>query len=44
MSARMGQDVLSTTLLWERWIRIEGQWYYLQDRAASPSPKVAPGH
>jgi uncharacterized protein YchJ len=44
MSARMGQDVHSTTLLWERWIRIDGQWYYLQERAGTPVPKAAPAH
>ena len=45
MSARMGQDVQSVTLLWERWIRVNGQWYYLPERsAASTAPKKAPAH
>ena len=45
MSARMGQDVQSVTLLWERWIRANGQWYYLPERsAASTAPKKAPAH
>lgn len=39
MSARMGQDVHSTTVVWERWIRVGGQWYYLPERSASPTPK-----
>jgi hypothetical protein len=43
MSARMGQDVQSVTLLWERWIRVNGQWYYLPERPASKT-KAAPAH
>ena len=39
MSARMGQDVQSATLVWERWIRVNGQWYYLPERSITPSPK-----
>jgi len=39
MSARMGQDVQSATLVWERWIRVGGQWYYLPERSISPTPK-----
>ena len=44
MSARMGKDVQSVTLLWERWIRVNGQWYYLPERASSVAPKKAPAH
>jgi uncharacterized protein YchJ len=44
MSARMGHDVQSVTLVWERWIRVDGQWYYLQERSASPMPKAQPAH
>ena len=39
MSARMGQDVQSATLVWERWIRVGGQWYYLPERSISPGSK-----
>jgi len=39
MSARMGQDVQSATLVWERWIRVNGQWYYLPEHSITPSPK-----
>jgi hypothetical protein len=42
MSARMGHDVQSVTLLWERWIRVNGQWYYLPERPGNPAPKAAP--
>jgi len=44
MSARMGQDVQSVTLLWERWIRVNGQWYYLPERSAKPGSKAPPTH
>jgi len=43
MSARMGKDVQSVTPLWERWIRVNGQWYYLPERGGGSS-KAAPGH
>jgi hypothetical protein len=39
MSARMGHDVQSTTLVWERWIRVDGQWYYLPERSVNPVSK-----
>jgi hypothetical protein len=39
MSARMGQDVQSATLVWERWIRVSGQWYFLPERSVTPAPK-----
>ncbi len=44
MSARIGQDVQSVTLLWERWIRVKGQWYFLPERSPSPGSKAPPGH
>ena len=44
MSAKMGHDVQSVTLLWERWVRVNGQWYYLPEHAASPGSKAAPAH
>jgi len=44
MSARMGQDVQSVTLLWERWIRVNGQWYCLPERSAKPGSKAPPTH
>lgn len=43
MSARMGQDVQSVTLLWERWVRVNGQWYYLPEHTAA-SKAAAPAH
>ena len=39
MSARMGKDVQSTTLVWERWIRVDGKWYYLPEHSVTPAPK-----
>jgi len=42
MSARIGHDVQSVTLLWERWVRVGGQWYYLPEKAAKPGPSAAP--
>jgi len=44
MSARMGTDVQSVTLLWERWIRVNGQWYYLPERSVNPATKPAATH
>jgi uncharacterized protein YchJ len=45
MSARMGHEVQSVTLLWERWIRTNGQWYYLPERSGNPTQKAsAPAH
>jgi len=44
MSARMGTDVQSVTLLWERWIRVNGQWYYLPERSVNPATKPAAAH
>jgi len=44
MSARMGQDVQSVTLLWERWIRVNGQWYYLPEHSGKPGSKAPPTH
>jgi len=41
MTARIGKDVSAVTILWERWIRVDGHWYYLQDRPATPAPKAA---
>src|SRR5262249_22257785 len=41
MSARMGHDVNAITMQWERWIRVDGQWFYLADRPTSP---VSKGH
>src|SRR5512135_892816 len=41
MSARMGHDIQSVTLLWERWIRVNGQWYYLPERSADPVKAAA---
>jgi uncharacterized protein YchJ len=40
MSARLGHDVHSVTLLWERWIRLDGHWYYLENRPTSPVRKA----
>ena len=36
MSARMGSDVHAVTMLWERWIRLDGKWYYLPERPTAP--------
>ncbi|HZX91641.1 MAG TPA: hypothetical protein VFE67_13455 [Rudaea sp.] len=39
MSARIGQDVQAATVVWERWIRVGGQWYYLPERSINPASK-----
>jgi uncharacterized protein YchJ len=45
MNARMG-PVDSVTLVWERWIRVDGRWYYLPEhtsmtpKAAAPAPQA----
>jgi len=39
MSARIGQDVQAATVVWERWIRVCGQWYYLPERSINPASK-----
>ena len=45
MSARLGKAVQSVTLLWERWVRIDGHWYYLPERPTGPGHKgAAPAH
>ena len=41
MTARVGKDVSAVTILWERWIRVDGRWYYLQDRPSAPAQKAA---
>lgn len=40
LNARMG-SVDSVTLVWERWVRIDGRWYYLPEHT-SLTPKSAP--
>jgi uncharacterized protein YchJ len=41
MSARMGKDVDAVTILWERWVRLDGHWYYLPEHAVKPVSKPA---